>query len=717
MGIMSDLTLKLSANTADLKNGLNDATKSLNDFGNNAKTAANKITDSFKGINSTNSSIKEMRMALMSLKNISFAGKSVDEIKAINTEIGRLSNEMKHLDNQQRGTSSGLGGMATNGLKAFGALGLGIIGVGGAFEGFKKTMESTVGTADDYEIVMGQIEATTGTFFRTLANGDWSNFLTNIEIAIKSGKEYAEVMDYITHKGVGNEIQNAEDKSLVSELRLKAARLSGSKDLEARKKIYEQIEVIENRILDRNIKLSKVNYNAQVKKITDRGVDQTTLDDFVRYNDNGQGGDEQVATYRKLRKELEELKLVGKNMMVAGIQRGMSDKEKKDVADKQKSIETFLAANPSVFKFKFLIENMSDDELKAIKDAAVRVSEDIISANSRLMKPIKQEAMLDKKTGAALEKAKTEYELLTVSIKAQQTTIADILATGGTVTPEMLKALDIEQDKLYVINSTLSSINNLSKTIKPIVLSKKEISELFPAQKTPNKLKLETDKLLFNIPTPDFGTDFKIQDEKNFTKFLGGEYAKRYNLLKDSLMKGEISYEQYSQGVKDIEKDKSLYIIDQVSNQLSQVAGMMEEHTIAFKAISIATALMNTYVSATLAYRAGMSVGGPAGLVLGPVMAGLAVAAGLANVAKITGAFENGGIVGGNSYSGDKVPVRVNSGEMILNGSQQARLFAMANFGSTHSGSFAGGELTTRVSGTDLLIVLSNTNRKLNITR
>jgi hypothetical protein len=41
--------------------------------------------------------------------------------------------------------------------------------------------------------------------------------------------------------------------------------------------------------------------------------------------------------------------------------------------------------------------------------------------------------------------------------------------------------------------------------------------------------------------------------------------------------------------------------------------------------------------------------------------------------------FANGGIVGGNSNYGDKVPALVNSGEMILNRMQQAKLFAMAN--------------------------------------
>lgn len=43
------------------------------------------------------------------------------------------------------------------------------------------------------------------------------------------------------------------------------------------------------------------------------------------------------------------------------------------------------------------------------------------------------------------------------------------------------------------------------------------------------------------------------------------------------------------------------------------------------------------------------------------------------------GAFEQGGIVGGTSYTGDRLTARVNSREMILTQSQQARLFEIAN--------------------------------------
>jgi hypothetical protein len=45
------------------------------------------------------------------------------------------------------------------------------------------------------------------------------------------------------------------------------------------------------------------------------------------------------------------------------------------------------------------------------------------------------------------------------------------------------------------------------------------------------------------------------------------------------------------------------------------------------------------------------------------------------------GFFADGGIVGGNSYTGDRVPIMTNSGEMVLNERQQATLFDIANGG------------------------------------
>lgn len=66
---------------------------------------------------------------------------------------------------------------------------------------------------------------------------------------------------------------------------------------------------------------------------------------------------------------------------------------------------------------------------------------------------------------------------------------------------------------------------------------------------------------------------------------------------------------------------------------------------------------------------------------------GIAGSAQLASLIGMVSRFATGGIVGGNQKSGDNVLVRVNSGEMILNAAQQARLFALANGASVYGAS------------------------------
>ena len=77
-----------------------------------------------------------------------------------------------------------------------------------------------------------------------------------------------------------------------------------------------------------------------------------------------------------------------------------------------------------------------------------------------------------------------------------------------------------------------------------------------------------------------------------------------------------------------------------------------------------------------------------------------AVLAALAAMSK----FANGGIVGGNSYSGDKVLARLNSGELVLNRQQQATLFNAIKSGNLGGG----GQVTFRLRGTELLGCIEN---------
>lgn len=95
----------------------------------------------------------------------------------------------------------------------------------------------------------------------------------------------------------------------------------------------------------------------------------------------------------------------------------------------------------------------------------------------------------------------------------------------------------------------------------------------------------------------------------------------------------------------------------------------------------------------------------------GWLTAGAAVASIVAAIAAIP-KFANGGIVPGSMYSGDRVPAMVNSGEMILNRSQQGNLFQILNQGGTKGKDVrVTGEVI--VSGEQMRILLANTDRKM----
>ena len=118
--------------------------------------------------------------------------------------------------------------------------------------------------------------------------------------------------------------------------------------------------------------------------------------------------------------------------------------------------------------------------------------------------------------------------------------------------------------------------------------------------------------------------------------------------------------------------------------------------------LALASAQKDAAMAAAAAQAA--MAGGPAA----PAAALAAAASVGAGLTATIAAFAKGGIVGGNSTSGDHNIIRANSGEMILNKAQQSTLFNMLN-----GKGGMGGNVEFKIRGADLVGTINNyTSRK-----
>lgn len=144
-------------------------------------------------------------------------------------------------------------------------------------------------------------------------------------------------------------------------------------------------------------------------------------------------------------------------------------------------------------------------------------------------------------------------------------------------------------------------------------------------------------------------------------EYYENEATLEQQAAEEQYLKGEISYEEYEAKKEEIDK---------------KAADRKYKIEMAKWAMDLASATANVALGATQA----IAQGG----VLGIIQAALVAAAGAIQISTIVAnkprkGYASGGIVGGSSWTGDKVQANVNSGEMILNAKQQRALWEAAN--------------------------------------
>ena len=149
-----------------------------------------------------------------------------------------------------------------------------------------------------------------------------------------------------------------------------------------------------------------------------------------------------------------------------------------------------------------------------------------------------------------------------------------------------------------------------------------------------------------------------------------GKHQEAIKVLRDAQVKAD------AERLKLEDENNKRRVANQRST-LGKISGLQSSNNKTLAAIGKAAALTQIAIDGPQAVTKALAAFPPPFNFAAATAVGAAVAAQAARVAGV--AFQDGGIVPGNSFSGDNVQARVNSGEMILNRQQQAQLFAQAN--------------------------------------
>lgn len=658
-----------------------------------------------------------------------------------NSEFDRQINDAK----RQLQMFQALGGA----VKSFlGGLATGIGGAMTAVEGFNRTIEATQGSSDDFHRSIEGAKASVDYFFQSISSGDWSNFINGITTATEKGRELYDILDTLGDKQASMKVFRAEARYEQAKLkRIVNDPESTEEQINAAKAKSRKIS---EELYERTMSISDDLENAVLKDAQKAlGDGNVTMEEVRRYiYDISAHRDKTFDKYVEKRQSMtDELKDIEKRFQsfriagetsLYGLNEVNKDKERK--AFLEASLKGYKERNRELERMYQINNKINDQTREDLADYHVAMFgaraevETYRAQDFRLEK--RGEANIRTKSSSPVKLPKSPRQALTM-MQALRKEISDL------------------EEQLYTAPANVA--DNLREQIKELKakewriklradLSTAELEELEQTTAT----KLADNPLKIGV-TPTISE--RMQVRKKLKEEIGDIEVKIKATTDPSeiqRLRGELSTKQgqvdtldsldglklptLQETAKQIAESKqsitgdNLQLIDSFSalatsvaavgsaadssaGRMAQwVAGVASSIGRAIPAITALTQAQNAKATADAkAAGAGAAASVSSIPIVGPIMAVAAVASVVASLANIP-KFAAGGIVGGNSYHGDKILARLNSGELVLNGTQQARLSSMIDRPATRGD--GGGKVEFVIKGQELVGILNKTERR-----
>lgn len=584
---------------------------------------------------------------------------------------------------QQVSNFNQIGSVASGMVTKFaGALGL----AAGAGATLNKIIQNSQTTADAFQNSIGAAKGTVDQFFKSLATGDFSVFTNGLDAIYKKAFAAQAALDQLwntqnsysraakmAQASITESRADAYDPELSKEERYKAigAWRSAVTELEEYANTYRKD------VLDATQKIA-ASYNL----LNPGDITMEMLDRFVLLDAKGSVREDVKkklgAEYDAYQQELKQIAAKNTTTITQGTNYGavsqsiLSDEGRKLQEEAAKRYKDAIVMNT-------LLERMTDEQLQDIRtklDTYDQVGTELNARKLELNRSLPRlQSRIEKESGGSGGSPKVKVDIIPAGSLAE---------LEKQISDARKNFLDATTDETRAAADLLIKDLESRKAVLEIQFKYKDLKNIEAGSTLTSADPLSP---LKSVKHTDMSGSFQVPEEgRSYSAYLSEIADKNRDLIDTVYGVSDALY-----GMGDVLGESAGKWLQWGANVVSTVGRSLPA------LIGLANANASVAASGGAAAVAGIPIVGPI-LAAGAV---LSIMGALMNIPK----FEFGGIVPGNSYSGDKMLARVNSGELILNMAQQNNLAGALQSGTN-------GNVRFEIEGSRLVGILEQEARK-----